>query len=167
MLKKSCLSIIIIFLGIAFSVQAQNSNKKNSAISLNGDSMQIDRNKKVVTIIKDVCVRNDQFTLTCDTLHSYYLDPEDETDDSSMEERINKLVADGNVIIKHANGDQSEAGHVEYDKSIREFVLTENPKVHFGENKFSGCKITYNLRDDRIKVESCGEEKAAGTIYQE
>ena len=157
---------MVIFLGIPFSIKAENSNEKKSVISVNGGSVEIDRNKNLVTITKDVCVKNDEFTLTCDKLFFYYLDPKDETDDSSMEDRISRLIADGNVIIEHVNGDKSNAGHAEYDKNLHEFILTENPNVHIGKDVFAGCKIIYYLKDGNISVDSCGEEKVTMTIHE-
>ena len=156
---KTCLLIMVVFLGTSLSVRAENSNTKKSEISVNGDLMIIDRNKNIVTFTKDVSVKIDKFTLTCDKLIFHYLEPKDANDNSSMEDRISKLIADGNVILKNVNGDRSTAGHAEYEKSMHKFVLSENPKVHLGKDIFTGRTITYYLNDNTISI-----EKATGSI---
>jgi len=79
-------------------------------------------------------------------------------------EKITKIVARGQV--RFVQGDRVATGQEAiYYKDREEVVLLGNPQLWRAENTLKGEKIIFNLRDDKVLVESSPQKRVEAHLY--
>ncbi len=79
-------------------------------------------------------------------------------------EKITKIVARGQV--RFVQGDRVATGQEAiYYKDREEVVLLGNPQLWRAENTLKGEKITFNLKDDKVLVESSPQKRVEAHLY--
>ncbi len=79
-------------------------------------------------------------------------------------EKITRIVARGQV--RCVQGDRVATGQEAiYYKDREEVVLLGNPQLWRAENTLKGEKITFNLKDDKVLVESSPQKRVEAHLY--
>ena len=79
-------------------------------------------------------------------------------------EKISRIVARGQV--RFVQEDRLATGQeAVYYKDKDELVLTGNPQIWRGENSVKGERITFNLKDNKMHVESSPQKRVEAHMY--
>lgn len=79
-------------------------------------------------------------------------------------EKINRIVASGGV--RFVQEDKVATGReATYYRAREELVLTGNPQVWRAENTLKGERIIFNLKDNRVMVESSPQKRVEAHLY--
>ncbi len=79
-------------------------------------------------------------------------------------EKIDRIVATGQV--RFVQEDRVATGQeATYYKDREEVVLLGHPQLWRGENSLKGERIIFNLRDNRLKVESSPQQRVEANLY--
>ena len=140
----------------------------NEPIEITADKLVSNNQEKFAEFSGNVKANQGKFTINSDRLRIYYqgnlVNPEEK---SSGEEKINNIVAQGNVKIT-AEQYYAETDKVEYNTESMTIVLTgENSKVTSGKNSITGSKITLYRKDGRIKVEGSSTKRIKAVFYSQ
>jgi lipopolysaccharide export system protein LptA len=107
------------------------------------NSFRLDLGKKLGTFAGSVVVKDPNFDLTSDELVVYF----DEAN------KMQRLVARGNVKIKQGSGRTAEAREAEYSVTDKKIKLTGDPVVNQGANRVTGTVISIYPDSDRMDVD--------------
>lgn len=121
--------------------KAPAGEKKQTEITSN--SFKLDLGKKIGTFSGNVVVKDPGFNLSSDELVVYFADGN----------KMEKLVARGNVKIKNGTERASESREAEYILAEKKIKLTGDPVVIQGENRITGTVITIYPDSDRMDVD--------------
>lgn len=118
------------------------------SVSLQMKGME-DRN--YFTFTDDVRVKNQNLTMTCDSLEVISLRGGDENATVGQIGAIESIIAVGNVVIQQADR-VAYAGKAEVDPNTGSVILSENPRIVDSQAVVSGWKIILNKGDKIAKV---------------
>lgn len=171
-LFSSLLAFVLWGLVAPFSAQPQNmldkAKKEGSGpMVINSQTLEFNEKDKVVTFTGDVTAEREDFTLSCDQMIVYYEDLSKDGGKEIQENRIKKIVAQGNVRINRAKGGMAKGEKAVYYQDEEKVVLTGNPLAKRGEDFVEGSRITIFLKENRSVVESSGETKVRAVIHSE
>jgi len=157
----------------ASGAEESNSGKSESApandpIQITADKLISNNQEKFAEFSGNVKANQGKFTINSDRLRIYYegnlVNPEEK---SSGEEKINKIIAQGNVKITTEQY-YAETDEVEYNTESMTIVLTgENSKVTSGKNSITGSKITLYRKDGRVKVEGSSTKRIKAVFFSQ
>lgn len=147
---------------------ATEPNAEKEKIHITADRLISDSKQKNAEFIGNVKVIQGTNVITADRFKIFYKKRVDNSDDMiAGEGSIDKIAANGNVVIKFENK-VAESDQAVYHTNTQVIVLTgENSKVTSGENSVSGKKITLYRIDGRMIVESGPEERVKAIFYSE
>lgn len=79
-------------------------------------------------------------------------------------DKIDRIVAEGSV--RFVQGDRVATGQTAtYYKDRDEVVLVGNPQLWQAENNLKGERITFNLKDNKMRVESSPQKRVEAHLY--
>ncbi|MBW1722496.1 MAG: lipopolysaccharide transport periplasmic protein LptA [Deltaproteobacteria bacterium] len=159
------LYILLIFLFILYAPTSASSGEKGkegasgdgTTIVIKSDTLELDDGRKTVSFIGRVEAVKDNFRIECRKIIVTYLSG---SDVSGMEKnKIDKIVATGNVKIVRKEGGIATAEKAVYYQGEEKIVLTGNPRIVRGEDSIEGERVILFLNDKRSIVEGSGEQK--------
>ena len=159
-------TFIIIAGFMVSSAFAEGENlKENKKIYITSDRLIADNEAMFAEFIGNVVAIRGTDVLTSDSLKIFYKTGVDKKEKPvAGEEMIQKIVANGNVVIKF-DDKVAITQQAVYTAETGIIVLTgPNSKVTSGNNFISGEKITMYRSDDRMIVEG-GKEKQVEAIF--
>ncbi|MFV9644180.1 MAG: LptA/OstA family protein [Desulfobacterales bacterium] len=144
---------------------ATNPEKDSKKIHITSDRLIADNEAMFAEFIGNVVAIRGSDVLTSDRLKIFYKRSVDNKEKPvAGEEMIQKIVANGNVVIKF-DDKVAVTQQAVYTAETGIIVLTgPNSKVTSGNNCISGEKITMYRSDDRMIVES-GKEKQVEAVF--
>lgn len=146
---KNWIYTLLILLSASTALMAQPTAAKPAASTalketeVTSNSFRLDLSKKLGTFSGSVAVKDPSFDLTSDELVVYF----------NEDNKLQRLVARGNVKIKQASGRSAEAREAEYVVAEKKIKLTGDPVVNQGENRVTGTVITIYPESDRMDVD--------------
>jgi len=81
------------------------------------------------------------------------------------ETRIDKIIAEGQVVINRNQGGMATTEKAIYYQKDEKVVLTGNPVVKQGKDFVEGDRITIFLKENRTVVESSTNKKVKAIIF--
>lgn len=134
-------------------------------IVIHSKTLEVDDGKKIVTFTGDVHATKDDFVMDCRKMLVYYISVPDKEKKSDFANRIERIVATGQVKITRKTGGVAVAEQAVYYPENERIVLTGNPSVVQGKDSVKGDKITIFLKQNRSIVESSGKDRAEAVIF--
>ncbi len=145
--------------------------------------LEADQQAKIITFIGQVRAQYGDSILYADQLKVYYQaspasgapaptgaatpvpKPEEKSPLADLGgEKIDRIVATGQV--RFVQEDRVATGQeATYYKDREEVVLLGHPQLWRGENSLKGERIIFNLRDNRLKVESSPQQRVEANLY--
>jgi lipopolysaccharide export system protein LptA len=143
-MKKCILSFLMALVIAPTIILAQATSKPEvKETEVTSNSFRLDLSKKLGTFSGSVTVKDANYELTSDELTIYF------TEDNKME----RLVARGNVKIKQGSGRSAESREAEYVVADKKIKLTGDPVVSQGANRITGTVITIYPDSDKMEVD--------------
>jgi lipopolysaccharide export system protein LptA len=158
--------------------------KEEFPLHITAARLEADQNQRIITFIGQVKAQQGDSILYADQLRVYYLaspappagkgaqasaKPDQKAQDASPlgdlgGEKIDRIVATGQVRFvqedKVATGQEAI-----YYKNRDEVVLLGNPQLWRGENNLKGERIVFNLKDNRVVVDSSPQKRVEANLY--
>lgn len=78
-------------------------------------------------------------------------------------QKVREIIAEGNVRIDSGTR-WATGGKATFEQTTRTVVLTDNPKLHDGENEVAGDRVIVYLDEDRSVVEG-GRKRVKAVLY--
>jgi lipopolysaccharide export system protein LptA len=145
--------------------------------------LEADQQAKIITFLGQVRAQYGDSILYADQLKVYYQaspargapaptgapspgpKPEEKSPLADLGgEKIDRIVATGQV--RFVQEDRVATGQeATYYKDREEVVLLGHPQLWRGENSLKGERIIFNLRDNRLKVESSPQQRVEANLY--
>ncbi|MCK4469709.1 MAG: hypothetical protein KAU60_15310 [Desulfobacterales bacterium] len=143
-----------------------NPEKDSRKIHITSDRLVADNQAMSAEFIGNVVATRETDVITADRLKIFYKKGVDKKENQAAgEEMIEKIVANGNVVIKF-DDKVAVAQQAVYTAETGIIVLTgPNSKVTSGNNFISGEKITMYRSDDRMIVEGGKEKRVEAVFY--
>ena len=173
------LCLLLLGAGIApTAVWAQGKKKlpKDLPLHITAARLEADQKERVITFSGQVKVDYGDNILYAERLRVYYEPPKagakpkapEKKDTSPLGdlggEKIDRIVASGGV--KFVQEDRVATGkEATYYRAKEEVVLTGNPQVWRAENTLKGERIIFNLRTNRVTVESSPKKRVEAHLY--
>ena len=152
---------------IAFSQESKASNKLStkSPITIRSNTLAFDQEKKLVVFEGKVRAETEGMVIDCQKMLVYYLDSPTEKETNAELNRIDKIIALGDVIINRFDGGMARAGKAVFYQNEEKVVLTENPFVQQGPDYVEGQRIIIFLNESRSIVEGNEKKRVKATIF--
>jgi lipopolysaccharide export system protein LptA len=148
-------------------------------IVITSNTLEADNKNKVAIFKGSVIAKQEQqgkdpILIYCDTMTVYYTEdakkpaspPKGEKKGPSAENRVDKIVASGQVKIIQGK-DVATGEMATFYNTDQKIVLTGNPKVWQGKNLVKGEEITVWIKENRSIVTSKGSNRVQAVIHQE
>ncbi len=177
----TCLCVgLLVALGLVGSTGAQPEARRKDDIPLRitAARLEADQKDRVITFSGQVKAEYGDAVLYADRLQIYYQtsgeqQPAGEKGRAEASplaglggEKIDRLVARGKVRFvqqdKVASGEEAV-----YYKDQDEVVLRGNPQLWRGESHLQGEKITFNLKHNRVQVDSSPKKRVEAFLYSQ
>lgn len=156
--KSSCSRLIFVgtlFAAMFFAIVCnpqEPAKKEGEPITISSDSLEIDNLKKYAEFAGNVKANQGETKITSDRLRIYYKAGEDGKQ-TPEENSIDKIVAEGNVIILF-DGNTAKTQKAEYTTADRVLVLSGQGSTMTGEKgSLTGSKITIKRDSEHTKVD--------------
>jgi|GEM_PF-1508042 len=166
-LKYKLILALGFFVFMGFSSFASDKVKtkpdKQSKVIIESDFLEVDNNRKIVEFMNNVKATTEDFELFCNRLLLYSKSKSSKTD-SEKNWEIDKIVAEGNVIIKRSLEETLEAGKAVYFTEEQKIQLTENPRLKRGTDEVKGDKMEVFLKENRVKIFSGENQKVKAVV---
>jgi lipopolysaccharide export system protein LptA len=127
-----------------------------SPITISADSLELNR-KAHVAVYRGNVAANDQargMSILADQIEFFF--------DEKMED-VERAAATGNVRISYGER-RGSAERAEYFPHESRAVLLGSPKIWQDNDSVTGCKITLFLREDKSRVDGCGETERVNAV---
>lgn len=135
-------------------------------LTVTSDRLVSDSASKYAEFIGNVKVTQGATVIRAERIKIYFeKQPGKQGDPAASRESIEKIIANGSVIINFDNK-VAVSEQAVYTTGTQILVLTgENSKITSGTDSIAGEKITLYRADGRIKVEGRGEKKVEAVFY--
>lgn len=148
---------------------ANEPSKKISSerpIIIHSNTLEVDQNLRVIVFKGKVRARSEDMVVDCQKMIVYYLaNPNKKNDSDLKSNRIEKIVALGDVIINRSDGGMAKAGKAVFYQDEEKIVLTENPIVKQGLDLVEGHRIIMFLDENRSIIEGGETKRVKATIF--
>jgi len=131
-------------------------------IHIEADKVEMDEKSGTSSYIGNVKLSQDNLTIHAETLTVY-------ADKSSL----SKIIAIGKparfdqaATAKSPNPVSAEAKRIEYNAIALSLKLTSNVELRHGENRFTGEKVQYDIRNNIMKASGDENKKRVQAIIQ-
>ena len=159
--------------------QGKKGVQKDIPLHITAARLEADQKERVITFSGQVKAAYGDNLLYCEQLRVYYEPPkagpkpaaapsQEKKDASPLGElggeKIDRIVAAGGV--RFVQGDKVATGkEATYYRSREELVLAGDPQVWSAENTLKGERIVFNLRTNRVTVESSPKKRVEAHLY--
>jgi lipopolysaccharide export system protein LptA len=163
--------ILIVFLLFpqtnSFSQESKASSKPSTEnpIIIYSNTLELDQEKKLVVFEGKVQAKTEGMVIDCQKMLVYYLGSPTEKETNAKSNRIDKIIALGNVIINRFDGGMARAGKAVFLHNEEKVVLTDNPSVQQGPDYVEGHRIIIFLNESRSIVEGNEKKRVKATIF--
>ena len=163
--------ILIVFLLFpqtnSFSQESKTSSKPSTEnpIIIHSNTLELDQEKKLVVFEGKVQAKTEGMVIDCQKMLVYYLGSATEKETNVESNRIDKIIALGDVIINRFDGGIARAGKAVFFNNEEKVVLTDNPSVQQGPDFVEGHRITIFLNESRSIVEGNETKRVKATIF--
>jgi lipopolysaccharide export system protein LptA len=172
---------LALFLAVAAPITAGAQGKKGPQdefpLHITADRMEADQNQKLITFSGQVKATHQDTVLYADRLLVYFeqtpgskppAKPPEPKETSPLGdlggEKISRIVAKGQVRVvqqdKVATGQEAT-----YYRDKDEIVLVGNPQLWRAENTLKGERIIFNLKNNKMHVESSPKKRVEAHLY--
>jgi len=150
-----------------FSQESKESNQLSTEnpIIIHSDTLELDQEKKLVVFEGKVKAKTESMVIDCQKMFVYYLGNPTEKETDAESNRIDKIIAIGNVIINRFAAGMAQAGKAVFYQNEEKIVLTENPVVQQGPDYVEGKRIIIFLNESRSIVEGNEKKRVKATIF--
>ena len=138
---------------------------KANPITINSNTLEVDQKKRTIVFEGSVKALQENMIVNCDKMIVYYRNANEKNESSIGSNRIEKIVALGNVTISTADDNKATAGKAVFYENEGKAVLTENPRVQQGPDFVEGHRITIFLNEDRSIIEGNDSKRVQATIF--
>jgi lipopolysaccharide export system protein LptA len=165
--------------GVARGAQGKKGQQQEFPLHITAARLEADQNERVVIFSGQVKATYGDSILYADQLRVYYEQPpagtktpapaaQEKKDTSPLGDlgggKINRIVARGGVRLvqedKVATGQEAT-----YFRAKDEIVLVGNPQLWRAENTLKGERIIFNLRTNKVLVESSPKKRVEANLY--
>ena len=153
---------------VGHSNEVNKASKKISSASpiiIHSNSLELDQQKRLIVFKGKVRARREDMTIDCQKMIVYYLDSPKKNKSKVESNRIDKIIALGNVTINRYDGGMARAGKAVFYQNEDKVVLTENPFVQQGPDFVEGHRIIIFLNENRSIVEGSERKRVKATIF--
>lgn len=152
---------------IVFSETASKKllSDSNEPIVIRSNSVEVDYKRYIVTFTGDVDIRNGELTIDCQKMFLYYQNLPDLDAPDKTRSSIDKIIAEGKVIISRPAGGLAMAEKAVYFSEDEKVVLTGKPVIKQGDDFVEGARITLYLNENRSVVEGSSDAKAKAVLF--
>ena len=152
---------------IAFSQESKASSQisTENPIVIHSNTLELDQEKKLVVFEGDVKAKTEGMIIDCQKMLVYYLGNPTTEEADTESDRIDKIIALGDVVIDRYAAGIARAGKAVFHKDEEKIVLTENPVVQQGPDYVEGQRITIFLNESRSIVEGDENKRVKATIF--
>ena len=163
MLLVFCMVLPTTALGDQKPITADKS-RDSQKIHITSDRLESQPNDNMVEFIGNVRAKQENTNISSDSLKIYYRGG---MGGKGGEDAINKIVAQGNVIIK-IDDRIAVADRAEYSPKSGSIILTgKGAKISQGANFVAGEKITFNRNTNRVTVQRTGNKRVEAVFFSE
>jgi len=134
-------------------------------IIIHSNTLELDQEKKLVVFEGKVHAKTEGMLIDCQKMLVYYLGSPTEKETNVESNRIDKIIALGDVIINRFDGGIARAGKAVFINNEEKVVLTENPFVQQGPDYVEGHRIIIFLNESRSIVEGNEKNRVKATIF--
>lgn len=166
--------------GRAQMAQGKKGVQKDVPLHITAARLEADQKDRLITFSGQVKATYGDNILYAEQLRVYYeppksepkpaaaVAPKEKKDTSPLGElggeKINRIVASGGV--RFVQGDKVATGkEATYYRDREEIVLVGDPQVWGGENTLKGERIVFNLKTNRVMVESSPKKRVEAHLY--
>lgn len=147
---------------ISFAAEKKtNRPADTSTINIQSDFLEADTKKRSIEFYGNVNAKTDDFELTCERL---WIHPKAKGQGLEKDWEIEKVVAQGKVVIKRSAGEVIEAEKAVYNLSNGVIEITGNPLLRKGPDSIRGQRIEVYVKENKVKVFSGGTEKVTAVV---
>ena len=163
--------ILIIFLLFPQTNSFSQESKASSQLStenpiiIHSNTLELDQEKKLVVFEGKVQAKTEGMVIDCQKMLVYYLGSPTEKETNVESNRIDKIIALGDVIINRFDGGIARAGKAVFFNNEEKVVLTDNPFVQQGPDYVEGHRIIIFLNKSRSIVEGNEKKRVKATIF--
>ena len=152
---------------IAFSQESKVSNQisTENPIVIYSNTLELDQEKRLVVFEGKVKAKTESMLINCQKMLVYYLGNPTTKEADAESNRIDKIIALGDVVIDRFAAGMARAGKAVFHKNEEKIVLTENPVVQQGPDYVEGQRITIFLNESRSIVEGNENKRVKATIF--
>jgi len=152
---------------IAFSQESKESSQLSTKnpIIIQSNSLEFDQGKKLVVFEGKVQAKTEGMVIDCQKMLVYYLGSPTGKEINAEFNRIDKIIAIGDVIINRFDGGMARAGKAVFYQNEQKVVLTEDPFVQQGPDYVEGQRIIIFLNESRSIVEGNKKKRVKATIF--
>ena len=173
MLSVFSFNILISFVFLLFpqiNVFSQESKASNqlsteNPIIIHSNTLELDQEKKLIVFEGKVHAKTEGMVIDCQKMLIYYLGSSTKKETNAESNRIDKIIALGNVVINRFDSGMARAGKAVFYQNEEKVVLTENPFVQQGPDYVEGQRIIIFLNDGRSIVEGNEKKRVKATIF--
>jgi lipopolysaccharide transport protein LptA len=160
---------IVAGLLLATTLSADEPAKTSSTTNTNeptvvtSDHLEVDYARNIGTFTGNVIAIDPRITVRADKMVAFYGNVATNASaasgsDTNEMKSIQKIVADGGVVITTPENKKSNSDHAEYTADDGKVVLTGHPQVEGPDGNVTGKRITFFRGLDKMDVESDATE---------
>lgn len=142
-----------------------NSLAENDKIHITADRLVASQNNQMVTFTGKVKAIRGKMAIDSDSLNVFYTDPKQASDKKAGRDRIDRIVASGNVKIE-MEGKTAVCDQAVYQTATQSLTLTgENTRIQSGINYITGNTVTIYQETGQIIVDG-NDTKRVNAVFQ-
>ncbi|MCK5595181.1 hypothetical protein KAI19_03290 [bacterium] len=142
------ISLIYVICGASFSIQAAENSEMQKTTRITSDRMEMNWSKNVAVFIGNALLVDEDGRVEADKIEVFLAASEK----GENQEDIEKVIAIGNVKIT-APERRTKSGKAVFHKKKDVLILTDNPEVWQKGTRFTGGRITFDLKKDTMVID--------------
>ena len=160
------LAIVLLVFGLLGGGICFAEPSKAEVIRIKSDRLEANQQERQVTFLGNVVAKQGGFTIEGDRMTIFYSDGDGaKVAGNDLNERLERIVVDGNVRISPKKDTVVTAKHAVYDLSENKIVLTGEPRVQRDSDFIEGSSITYFPDSGKSIVEGGPSRPVEATIF--
>ena len=139
--------------------KASSTTNTNEPTVVTSDHLEVDYARNIGTFTGNVIAIDPRITVRADKMVTFYGNLATNASATSATstntaKSIQKIIADGGVVITTPENKKSNSDHAEYTADDGKVVLTGHPRVDSPDGNVTGKRITFWQGQDKMDVES-------------
>jgi lipopolysaccharide export system protein LptA len=143
------------------AVEVSSTTNTNEPTVVTSDHLEVDYAHNIGTFTGNVIAIDPRITVRADKMVAFYGDVATNATSgtvTNVTKSIQKIIADGGVVITTPDSKKSNSDHAEYTADDGKVVLTGRPQVEGPDGNVTGKRITFWRGLDKMDVESDATE---------